>query len=245
MRYPETLPTQSIETKAMTIHQQDCDGLIFDLDGTLIDSAPDIAAGINDYFAQQNWPRVRAEFVAGFTGNGPKSLLHDMLVELGLPSDDGTVDRAVEGYLVAYNRAPSRHTRFYDHVKNDLYALHARGFQLGICTNKPHELTLRILDILGIGHLFSAVAGADNVPACKPDPIHLLSVAERMGLEAGSWVYVGDTQVDQLTAARADVPFYAVPWGTGHKLDVSPEYRLTRLSDLTALQQAAFKKEKK
>lgn len=227
----------------MTTLPQNCKGLIFDLDGTLIDSAPDIAASINDYFSGQNWPSVQPDFVADFTGNGPKSLLHDMMVELGLPSDDDTVDRAVHGYLAAYNNAPSRHTRFYDFVENDLRALHEHGFQLGICTNKPHELTLRILDILNIGHLFSAVAGADNVPACKPDPIHLLSVANRMGLDKGSWVYIGDTRIDQTTALRAGAPFYAVPWGTGGKLNVAPEYRLNRLSDLAPPCRHTFPKE--
>lgn len=211
------------------------EALIFDLDGTLIDSAPDIAAGVNDYFAEQGWPQLEVPFVERFIGNGPRRLLLDMMTELGLPGDDDTVDRAVAGYLAAYKRAPSRHTRFYEAVKEDLQALHAIGFRMGICTNKPHELTLRILDILGIGHLFSAVAGADDVPACKPDPIHLLTVAKRMGLNAGGWVYIGDTVVDQTTARQAGVPFYAVPWGTGRHLDVAPERRLTRLSDLASL----------
>jgi phosphoglycolate phosphatase len=222
---------------AMTTRDPDCEGLIFDLDGTLIDSAPDIAAGVNEYFATQGWPALEVSFVEGFIGNGPRRLLLDMMLELGLPSDTDTVDRAVKGYLDAYARSPSRHTRFYDGVKEDLHTLHAEGFRLGVCTNKPHGLTLRILDILGIGHLFSAVAGADDVPACKPDPIHLLTVAQRMGLAAGRWVYIGDTGVDQTTAARAGVPFYAVSWGTGQHLDVAPAYRLTRLSDLAILRQ--------
>lgn len=221
----------------MTTRDQECEGLIFDLDGTLIDSAPDIAGGVNEYFAEQGWPQLEVGFVERFIGNGPRRLLLDMMVDLGLPSDDETVDRAVKGYLAAYNRTPSRLTRFYEAVKEDLHLLHAAGFRLGICTNKPHALTLRILDILGIGHLFDAVAGADDVPACKPDPIHLLTVATRMGLSAGRWVYVGDTTVDQTTAARAGVPFYAVPWGTGRHLDVAPAYRLTRLSDLAVLRQ--------
>ena len=221
----------------MTTQDPVCEALIFDLDGTLIDSAPDIAAGVNEYFAEQGWPHLEVAFVERFIGNGPRRLLLDMMMELGLPADDATVDRAVTGYLAAYKRSPSRHTRFYEAVKEDLLALHAHGFRMGICTNKPHDLTLRILDILGIGHLFDAVAGADDVPACKPDPIHLLTVAKRMGLKDGGWVYIGDTTVDQTTAARAGVPFYAVPWGTGRQLDVAPAHRLTRLSDLAALRQ--------
>ncbi len=75
--------------RAMTI--RDCEGLIFDLDGTLIDSAPDIAAGVNDYFAEQGWPHLEVAFVERFIGNGPRRLLLDMMLELGLPSDDDSV----------------------------------------------------------------------------------------------------------------------------------------------------------
>lgn len=212
-----------------------CKGLIFDLDGTLIDSAPDIAASINDYFVIRGWPEVEAELVAQFTGKGTDRLVHDLLRELRLPHDSKTVREAVAGYLAAYRRAPARYTHLYDGVREDLDLLARHGFQMGVCTNKLHDLSVRILDLLGVGSLFAAVAGADNVPACKPDPSHLFAVAERMGLAPGSWVYVGDTTIDQQAALAAGVPFYAVPWGTGRHLRVNDENRLTRLADLVAL----------
>ena len=74
--------------------------------------------------------------------------------------------------------------------------------------------------------------GAYEVPACKPDPGHLIAVAEAMELESGTWAYVGDTRVDQATAAAARVPFYAVPWGGGAGVEVAQGHRLTRLADL-------------
>ena len=222
----------------MTPSSVHCDGLIFDLDGTLIDSAPDIAAGINEYFSTQGWPTLQPGFVAGFTGKGTRRLIEDILLELGLPSDDETVSRAVDGYLSAYRRAPSRHTRFYRGVKEDLQVLHDAGFLLGVCTNKQHDLALRILEILGIRGLFSAVAGADDVPASKPDPAHLHAVARRMGLSSQRCVYVGDTGIDQQTAVAAGVAFYAVPWGTGGQLVVDSGHRLSRLSDLLHLRSA-------
>ncbi|WP_029076541.1 HAD family hydrolase [Kaistia adipata] len=208
--------------------------LIFDLDGTLIDSAPDIAAAVNAYLAAQGWPTQETAFVERFIGNGPRRLLLDMFVELGLPSDDATVTAAHAAYLANYAEAPARLTKFYPHVREDLAALRDAGFRLGICTNKPHELTLRILGLLGIAPLFDAVLGADAVPACKPDPGHLLAVARQMGLAEGDWAYVGDTTVDQATAVGAGAPFFVVPWGGGSLVPAAPEQRLTRLADLLA-----------
>ncbi|WEK50181.1 MAG: HAD-IA family hydrolase [Candidatus Kaistia colombiensis] len=208
--------------------------LIFDLDGTLIDSAPDIAAAVNAYLRSRGWPEQETAFVERFIGNGPRRLLFDMLVELGLPSDDDTIRAAHEAYLAHYGEAPARLTKFYSHVREDLSALKRAGFRLGICTNKPHALTLRILDLLGIAPWFDAVLGADAVPACKPDPGHLLAVAQRMRLADGDWAYVGDTAVDQATAVAANAPFFVVPWGGGELVATAPERRLTRLLDLMA-----------
>ena len=210
------------------------EALIFDLDGTLIDSAPDIAAAVNAYLRSRGWPEQETEFVERFIGNGPRRLLLDMLVELGLPSDDDTIRAAHAAYLAHYGEAPARLTKFYGHVREDLVALREAGFRLGICTNKPHALTLRVLDLLGIAPLFEAVLGADAVPACKPDPGHLLAVARLMGLAEGRWAYVGDTTVDQATAVAADAPFFVVPWGGGKLVRTAPEQRLARLLDLRA-----------
>ncbi len=208
--------------------------LVFDLDGTLIDSAPDIAAAVNKVLERRGWPTQSVELVERFIGFGPRRLLLDMFVALGLPSDDDTVDEAVREYLDQYDREPAERTVFYPYVREDLSALRNAGMRLGICTNKPHDLSLKVLDILGIGSLFDVVVGADAAPVCKPHPSHLLAVAERMGLNGDAWAYVGDTPVDQATAQAAGVPFYAVSWGSGGKLSVEPRWRLDRLIDLAA-----------
>ena len=214
------------------------EALIFDLDGTLIDSAPDIAAAVNGYLRGRGWPVQETAFVERFIGNGPRRLLLDMFVDLRLPSDPATIDEALAAYLRNYDKAPVSLTRFYGDVRADLDQLKQAGFRLGICTNKPHALTLRILDLLGIGPLFEAVLGADAVPACKPDPGHLLAVAQRMGLPSGAWAYVGDTAVDAATAEAADAPFFVVPWGGGPLVEASRGRRVTRLLDLLAYRPA-------
>ena len=206
--------------------------LIFDLDGTLIDSAPDIAAAVNIYMGSKGWPELDVPYVETFIGNGPRRLLLDILTDKGLPSDDATVDAAVKAYIENYQREPASLTRFFSHVREDLELLHAAGFRLGICTNKPHALTQQILAILDLNGIIEVALGADAVVACKPDPRHLLAVAETMGLNDGSWAYIGDTNVDKATAAATGSDFFVVPWGGGAEVVVTPDQRLTRIADL-------------
>jgi len=207
-------------------------GIIFDLDGTLIDSAPDITACINTCFAARGWPQLSVDYVAEHIGHGTRRLVQDLLHTLKLPCDTAILDAAVADYLAAYYRHPVRHTRLFPHVEEDLQAFTAAGIRLGICTNKQQSLSEQILHALGIAQQFAVVVGGDAVPACKPNPGHLLATAERMELDSGNWVYVGDSHIDLSTAQAAGIPFYAVPWSSGAQLPVTPAYRLTRLRDL-------------
>lgn len=206
--------------------------LIFDLDGTLIDSAPDIAKALNVGFALNDWPVLNAAHIEQFIGNGPRRLIIDILEDLGLAYDEAAVQRAFDGYLRAYLEDPAGSTRFFPHVREDLQALSDAGIRLGICTNKNHAITGKVLQQLGLSQLFEVALGADAVPACKPDPGHLLAVAGAMDLAVGAWAYVGDTSVDQQTALDAGVPFYVVPWGGGPLVQTSQAQRLSRLADL-------------
>ena len=207
--------------------------IIFDLDGTLIDSAPDIAAAVNRYLRENGWPEQDTDFIGTFIGYGPRKLLVDVFEAIGHPTDDASVQAAHLAYLENYRAAPAERTVFYPHVRDDLAALQASGLRLGICTNKPHALTQQVLAALGIASLFEVALGADAVPACKPDPAHLIAVTEHMGVGLKEIAYVGDTIVDQRTAQAAGAAFLCVPWGNGAALDVAASRRLTRLSDIS------------
>ncbi len=206
--------------------------LIFDLDGTLIDSAPDMACAVNLHLAAQGCPARKTGYVARFIGHGPRWSLLDMFTDLQPPTDALSIDAAHTAFMAQYWASPTRLTEFYPDVKADLHSLHAAGVTLGLCTNKPQALTLRILDQLAIAPIFCAVLGADAVPACKPDPGHLLAVATKMGLQPGTWAYTGDSGIDQATVRAADVPFFVVPWGNGPRVKVAERYRLTHLHDV-------------
>lgn len=207
-------------------------GIVFDLDGTLIDSAPDIAAAVNRYLVDNGWPEQDTAFVEKFIGFGSRKLLVDLFIAVGHPVDQASVDRALLAYLDNYRAKPADRTRVFPQVREDIAMLRGVGFRLGICTNKPHEMTGRVLEALGLAEFFEVVLGADAVPASKPDPEHLLEVGRRMGLSVDEYVYVGDTAVDQRTAAGAGVTFLAVPWGGGETLELPPSHRLSRLADI-------------
>ncbi len=210
----------------------DFSAFVFDLDGTLIDSAPDIAAGLNVAFRHKGWPECEARYVERFTGNGPMALIRDILADRGITATDAEVAEAHDGYLAAYQREPAARTQFYPHVREDLAALRAAGIRLGICTNKTHAITAQVLRTLKLDSTFEVAVGADAVPACKPDPGHLRAAADAMRLASGTWAYVGDTGVDRATAEAAEVPFFVVPWGNGPRVPVADGQRLTRIADL-------------
>ena len=212
---------------------------IFDLDGTLIDSAPDIAAALNVGFAPNGWPKVGAGEVERFMGGGPMRLIRDILADRDIAATDAEIARAHALYRAAYAAEPAARTRFYPHVREDLATLRDAGVRIGVCTNKLQSLADLVIRSLGLDGIVEAVVGADAVPACKPDPGHLHAVAECMGLGAGTWGYVGDTEIDRATAEAAGVAFFLVPWGASAGVAVAPDRRLTRLADLLPRSRAA------
>lgn len=207
-------------------------GIVFDLDGTLIDSAPDIAQALNSYVSAKGQAPLNVETVGQFIGRGPRPLVEDVLAAAGLPTEPSHVDEAMNHYLETYAANPTDRTTLFPGVREDILYFAEAGYRLGICTNKPHALTLSILDNLNIASCFGAVAGPDVVARSKPDPEHLLTVVNDLGLTAPDIAYVGDSGVDKATADRAGIPFFVVPWGTGAGVDVPDSQRLSRLRDL-------------
>ncbi|MCY4005817.1 MAG: HAD-IA family hydrolase [Rhodobacteraceae bacterium] len=216
------------------------DAVIFDLDGTLIDSVPDIAAAVNAYLEDAGWPTQDNEVIGRLIGRGARALLKDIFMLIGHPADMAALDRAQSVYLANYAAEPASRTQLFPHVRDDLIALVQAGSRLGICTNKPHNLTLRVLEELNLSNLFDTVIGADLLPYCKPDPRHLLEVVRRMQVTEQAWIYVGDTEVDIKTAEAAGAIFRAVPWGGGGELELLDSQRLTRLSDLFKIEETGL-----
>ncbi|GAB5467464.1 MAG: phosphoglycolate phosphatase [Rhodospirillales bacterium] len=213
--------------------------MIFDLDGTLIDSAPDIAAAVNKVVAALGGATLSVAYVEAFIGDGSRSMLRRIFADQGIGTDPDFLETQLAAYLAHYLTDPVSRTRFYPQVREDLEALRATGLRLGICTNKPHDLTTLILRELGVAPLFSSVYGADAVANRKPHADHLLAVVADLGLEPGEVFYVGDTEIDRACAHAAGAPFFIVSWGGGRQMADGGDTRIERLSALLAHAQAA------
>lgn len=183
------------------------DVVAFDLDGTLADTLPDIAAALNHALSVLGKPRLDPESVRHLVGGGAKALLRAALGDV----DEDFVERAYPIYLDAYAAHICDGTRIYPGVETALDALCARGVNLAICTNKPERTTQLLVAALGWTGRFAAVVSADTLPVRKPDPLPLTEAIERAG--GGRAAYVGDSIVDAETARAARLPFVAVGFG--------------------------------
>jgi phosphoglycolate phosphatase len=182
------------------------DVVAFDLDGTLADTAPDLAASLNHVLGELGRPRVDPESVRRMVGHGAKALLRKAIGD-----DERAVAHGLPLYLDFYAANICVGTRCYPAVEETMDALAARGVKLAICTNKPQRLTYKLVDALGWTGRFAAIVGADTLPVSKPDPLPLLEAIARAG--GGRAAYVGDSITDAETARAAGVPFVAVSFG--------------------------------
>jgi phosphoglycolate phosphatase len=179
-------------------------GLIFDLDGTLIDSAPDIHATANKIFTAKGLQPFPFATVRGFIGNGVGVLVARLLADQGL-ADSGDLHREmVDDFIRNYEEAVDL-TVLYPAVRAALDTLSALGHPMAICTNKPAAPARSVLAHFGLLHHFPVLIGGDSLPQRKPDPAPLL--AARAMLATDAVLFVGDSEVDAETAAAAAVPF--------------------------------------
>lgn len=178
--------------------------VIFDLDGTLIDSAPDIHAAVNRCFAAHGWPPFTLAQVHGFVGRGAPNLIARALESRGLPHDGPLFQSVLTEFLQDYETAHGM-TQVYPGVIAALDALQARGARLGLCTNKPLAPTRSVLARTGLARFFPVVIGGDSLAVRKPDPAPLLKAQIMLG--GGPALFVGDSEVDAETARHARLPF--------------------------------------
>jgi phosphoglycolate phosphatase len=178
------------------------DAVVFDLDGTLIDTAPDLHAHLNEMLADLGRPGFALDDVRPMVGDGAR-----MLLRRGLDASGGLP----EG--VDIEARPQRFGAIFAGVEAALQALGAAGVKLGVCTNKPQAPADRLLAELGLARHFPVVIGGDTLAVRKPDPGHLQAVLDRLGARPGCAVLVGDSANDVCAAAATGVPCILVSFG--------------------------------
>jgi len=176
--------------------------IVFDLDGTLIDSAPDLHAACVKMLARENAPAPSLQTVTSYIGNGVPKLVERAMKTARIPKAQH--GRLVRSFMQFYNQDPATLTTLYPNLLPLLDALIAKGHRLAVCTNKPEAPARLILDELGIEFYFDVVVGGDTLEQKKPDPAPLLHVLKLMGTD--TCLYVGDSEVDAETAERAKLP---------------------------------------
>ncbi len=183
--------------------------VIFDLDGTLIDSAPDIAASVNRVLAANGHAPLRLDEIHTMIGDGAKVLLDRAFAARGAEATPEQLAAMVADYAAN----PVAETVIYDGMVQALESLQAQGRPLGVCTNKPGLPTREILDALDLSRFFGAVVGGDSTPYRKPDPRHLAAALAQ--LEVTDAIMVGDHENDINAAAGLGLPAVFCAWGYG------------------------------
>ena len=184
--------------------------VVFDLDGTIADTVPDIASALNAALISLGRPAQTLDAVRGMIGHGTRALLRNGLAATG-GSDEALLTKAYPVLLSYYEAHICDHSAPYPGVEAAWDDLAAQGVRLALCTNKPAALTGKLLAALGWEQRFAAVVGGDTLAVSKPDPAPLhLAIAEAGG---GPAAFVGDSIVDVQTAKAAGVPSIAVSFG--------------------------------
>lgn len=185
--------------------------VIFDLDGTLIDSVPDLAAAVNRLLAAEDEAPMTDAEVASYVGNGAPVLMRRVMEARGF--DMGRHDVLTAQMVADYTAHSGERTTLYPGVLDALEILAGRGHALGLCTNKPIVPTRAILRHFGLDRLFAAVIGGDSLPERKPHPLPLLHAAQTLGVGIADCVYVGDDQRDIEAARAAGMRSVVALWG--------------------------------
>lgn len=185
--------------------------LVFDLDGTLVDSVPDLTNALNEVLREHGYPALSRAEVSPMVGDGVPALVARAFAARG-----GTAAEAIAAlphYIELYEASATALTRPYPGVRETLVELRRRGCRHAVCTNKLQHAALAVLEGLDLAPLFDAVAGGDRYPVKKPDRRHLLRVIDELGGSPGRAAMIGDSENDAAVAHAASVPLVLMSYG--------------------------------
>lgn len=187
--------------------------VVFDLDGTLVDSAPDLIDSLNHALKEEGLKTYLPDDARRLVGMGVRVMVGRALAFQNIPAEEPHVEKLLASFLRFYEDNMPGKTQFFDGVDNSLKQLSKAGYKLAVCTNKYENLARHLLNSLGRADLFSVIVGGETFAFHKPDARHILSTIEQAGADPDKAIMVGDSQADILAAQSADIPVIAVDFG--------------------------------
>jgi phosphoglycolate phosphatase len=194
---------------------------MIDLDGTLLDTIPDLAVAANLMLEALDRPPLEADLIRTFVGKGVRNLVKRTLAgDITGAVDCAALERALPIYERCYDSVNGRHTTVYPGVMEGLDRLRMQGFPLGCVTNKSTRFTLPLLAHMKLSDYFSEVVAGDTLPRKKPDPAPLLYACDKFGVAPCEMLMIGDSLNDAQAARAAGCPVFCVPYGYNEGQDV-------------------------
>jgi len=187
--------------------------IVFDLDGTLVDTAPDLVAALNHVFSREGIAPLAYEAARSMIGGGARRMIERGLSEHGVTAAPAELDRLYGAFIAHYAEHIADASQLFPGLTAALDRLAARGARFAVCTNKLEWLSVRLLEKLGLAGRFDAICGQDTFGLQKPDPAMLLRTIERAAGDPERTVMVGDSAADVSVARAAGVPVIAVDFG--------------------------------
>jgi phosphoglycolate phosphatase len=210
--------------------------IVFDLDGTLVDTAPDLINALNFILEREGMPAVPLQSARNMIGAGAKKLLERGLEIDGRNFSAPELARLTDDFIAYYAEHIADLSRPFDGLEAALDDLQGRGYRFAVCTNKLEWLSKRLLDQLNLSSRFAAICGADTFGVAKPDPAIFRQTVARAGGEVSAAIMVGDAGPDVGVARRAGVPVIGVSFGYTEVpiLDLKPDRVIDHMSELRA-----------
>jgi phosphoglycolate phosphatase len=187
--------------------------IVFDLDGTLVETAPDLIHATNHALALRGLEPVAPEEIRPFISFGARAMIREGLAFHGHEVSEGEFEILFSRFITYYAENIAVGSHLFAGLTDALDGLAARGARFAVCTNKQEGLSRKLLDALGITSRFAALAGRDTFPVCKPHPDHLRGAIRLAGGDINHAVMIGDSDVDIATAKAANIPIVAVSFG--------------------------------
>ena len=209
---------------------------IFDLDGTLVDTAPDFKNSINYMLNELNESEVSLEEIRNWVGYGARELIRRTVVDKNIPHDEQRIEEMLKIFLLHYTHNIDDDSVLFNNVRNVLEFLKNNGIKLAVCTNKMERLSNILLEKLNVLHMFDYLVGGDSLSKSKPDPFPLLNICEKLNTEISDSIMIGDSVTDLNAGKGAGMPVILVSYGYTDNKDIYNEADLV-INDFSQLKE--------